>query len=136
MSEFVDTNVFVRLLAGDDPSKTARCLALFRSAERGEIDLETSEVIVAELVYVLGSRRLYNLPRSEVVRLVQPLIEIRGLRIDHKRSVLAALELYGRTGLDFEDCLAIEHSHRIGCHAIVSYDREFDAIAGVARREP
>ena len=136
MSEFVDTNVFVRLLAKDDPTKTARCLALFHAAERGEAELECSEVIVAELVYVLGSRRLYNLPRAEIVGLVRPLVEIRGLRIDHKRTILTALELFGTTDLDFEDCLAIEHARRTGCTAVVTYDRGFDKVQGVTRREP
>jgi predicted nucleic acid-binding protein len=58
------------------------------------------------------------------------------LRIDHKRSVRSALDLFGQTNLDFEDCLTIEHARRNGCSAIVSYDRDFDAVAGVIRREP
>ena len=37
MSEFVDTNIFIRLLTGDEPPKAARYLALFQQAQHGEI---------------------------------------------------------------------------------------------------
>ena len=58
LGEFVDTNVFIRLLARDDPEKTRRCLALLQRAERGEAQLVTSESVVAEVVYVLSSPAL------------------------------------------------------------------------------
>ncbi len=136
MSEFVDTNIFIRLLARDDPIKTQRCLALFQRAERGEVHLITSESIVAEVVYVLASTSLYRLPRAEVARLLRPVLEIKGLRIDHKGSVLKALDLYEQSCLDFEDCLAVEHVKRAGLAGIYSYDRDFDRVPAIRRLEP
>jgi len=53
VSEFVDANILIRLLAGDDLEKAKQVRALFGRAQRGEVDLYTSEAILAEVVYVL-----------------------------------------------------------------------------------
>jgi uncharacterized protein len=136
MRAFVDTNVFVRFLTGDDPVKAARCLELFERALRGEDSLYTSEAIVGEIIYVLSSKDLYAKERSEIVSSLRPLIELRGLHIDRKQTVLAALERFGATNLGFEDCLAIEHSLRESLDAILSYDRKIGRDGSVPRREP
>lgn len=136
MSRFVDTNVFIRLLTRDDPAKAERCLALFERAQRGEITLHTSEAIVAEIVYVLSSRVTYNLPRDVVATALRPVLLVPGLRLDHKASVLNALDRWERTRLDFEDCLAVEHILRMDLDGIYSYDRDLDRIAGIRRLEP
>jgi predicted nucleic acid-binding protein len=47
MNEFADTNIFIRLLTGDDPAKATRCLELVQGARRGEISLYASESVVA-----------------------------------------------------------------------------------------
>lgn len=136
MSDFVDTNIIVRLLARDDPIKMARCRALFERAARGELELVTSESVILEVVQVLSSPRLYRMARADLAAVLRPLIEIKGLRLDHKRSVLRALDLYESTKLDFTDCLAIEHARRAGLRGIYSYDQGFDRVPGVRRLEP
>ena len=136
MSDFVDTNIVVRLLARDDPTKTAHCRALFERAARGEIELVTSEAVILEVVQVLSSPKLYRMNRSDLAAVLRPVIEIKGLRLDHKRSVLRALDLYETTNLDFTDCLAVEHVRRAGLGGIYSYDQGFDRVRGVRRLEP
>ena len=54
-----------------------------------------------------------------------------------KRIYLHALDIYASSPfLDFEDALAIAHMARRGVTEIVSYDRDFDRIAGLRRAEP
>jgi predicted nucleic acid-binding protein len=136
MSQFVDTNVFLRLLTRDDPGKAERCFALFERARRGEIVLHTSETIVAEIVYVLSSRVTYRLPREEVATALRPILAIPRLRLEQKESVLRALDRWQVTNLDFEDCLAIEQVLRDDLDGIYSYDRGLDRVPGVRRLEP
>src|SRR5579872_6773842 len=106
MTKFVDTNVFLRLLTNDDSDKLQRCLSLFEQAEQGEVRLVTSESVLAEIVYVLASRT-YHTPRADIARALRPVLENRGLTIEHKQTVLEALAIYEETNLDFEDCLSI-----------------------------
>lgn len=136
MSEFVDTNIFVRVLTGDDPHKAARCLALFQRAQRGEVTLITSESVVAEVAYVLSSRSIYQIPRATIAVALRSLLADPGFRIDHKESVLRALNLWKDTNLDFADCLSVEHVRRADLAGIYSYDRDFDRIPDIRRLEP
>ena len=107
--KFVDANVFIRALTQDDPVKSERCIRLFEAAERGEVELFSSESVLAEVVFVLSSRSLYRLPRQEIAALVRPCVEAKGFRMDFKSSILAALDLYERSNLDFEDALSVQH---------------------------
>lgn len=134
MSDFIDTNVFVRFLVRDDPEKTTRSAELLAQAERGTIEIMTSEAVVLEIVQVLS--RLYRMERTMIATVVPSLLDNRGLRVDHKSALIAAFATYEATRLDYTDCLAIEHARRTGRAAIYSYDRDFDRIPGVRRLEP
>lgn len=139
MSEFVDTNVFIRLLTGDDAAQATRSLMLLQRAQRGESELFTSETIVAEVVYVLSSLATYRVPRDDVATALRAILENPGLAIDHKGSVVRALIRWRDSRLDFEDCLSIEHVRRQDLDGISSYDRDFDRIPGLrgwSRSEP
>ncbi len=135
MSEFVDANIFLRLITGDDPENAARCLELFERASRGDVSFHTSESVVVEVVYVL-SRTTYRSPRAEVEAAFGAALSNPGLRMDHKSSVLRALELWHESNLGFEDCLSVQHVRRLALDGIYSYDRDFDRIPGIRRLEP
>jgi uncharacterized protein len=136
VSEFVDTNIFLRLLTRDDPRKAARCLGLFQRAQRGEVSLVTSESIIAEITFVLSSKATYRLPRVTVATALRPVLANPGLRVDHKGAVLRALDIWEGSNLDFEDCLSVEHVRRADLAGIYSYDRDFDRVPDIRRLEP
>src|SRR5436305_9917093 len=91
------TSVIIRLLTGDDPAKQARARAFFERIERGELTVQAPVTVIADAVYVLTSKRLYNLPREQVAALLTPLVRLPGLHMQGHRSVLAALQLYATT---------------------------------------
>jgi len=133
---FVDASIFIRHLTGDDPEKARACFELFRQAQRREITLTTSESVIAEVVYVLSSKQLYNLPREEIRNLLYPLLSLPGLKLNHRRMYLRALDLYAAYPLDFEDALTVAHMERQKVGELYSYDREFDQVAEISRLEP
>ena len=134
--QFIDTNIFIRYLARDDPAKTHACQALFQRVNLGEIIVTTSEAIITEVVYVLTSKRLYNMPRDQVRALLYPILTMRGLNLTHRATYLRALDLFTSSNLDYEDTLAIAHMERRNLTELVSYDRGFDKLGIVTRREP
>jgi predicted nucleic acid-binding protein len=135
--KFIDTNIFVRVLTGDDPAKAAACQRLFRALESGAEEAMTSESVMAEVVYVLASPRHYRFDRTEIAEALSPYFRIRGLRIPDRSTLGRALSLYGATsGLDFEDAITAVRFGTRGIDAIVSYDRGFDRLPGVVRIEP
>lgn len=136
MSQFVDTNIFIRLLMQDDLAKAQQCRSLFADAKQGKVELHTSEAILAEVVYVLRSPVTYGLDRAQVAVLLRPLVKQDGLHIEHKDTILPALDRFESQNLDFEDCLAIAHAIRAHGGHIYSDDRGLDKAKDVTRREP
>jgi len=96
----------------------------------------TSEAVIVEVVYVLSSRALYNLPRTDIRFHLTNIISLRGLKLPHKRTYLRALALYAGTNMDFVDALNVAHMERQRIATIVSFDRDFDSVPGIHRREP
>jgi predicted nucleic acid-binding protein len=134
--QFIDANVFIRHLTRDDPEKARACFELFRKAQQREITLTTSESVIAEVVYVLSSKQLYNLPREEIRKLLYPLLSLPGLKLTHRKTYLRALDLYATYPLDFEDALTLAQMERQKISELYSYDRDFDQAAGITRLEP
>lgn len=133
---FVDTNVFLRYLTNDDPAKAKACLALFRRADGGEEALFTSETVIAEIVYVLSSKQLYNLSREDIRARLVPLLSMTGLKLPRRQVHLRALEIYEAHAIDYEDALAVAHMEQQGMTEIYTYDRDFDRLSQVTRLEP
>jgi predicted nucleic acid-binding protein len=133
---FVDTNIFIRYLTRDDPVKAQACFELFQQAEANEISLTTTEAVIAEVVYVLSSTRLYNLEYGEIRARLYPLLSLKGLRLPDRQTILRALDLYVAYRVDFEDALVVAHMERQKINEVYSYDRAFDRVSEVKRLEP
>ncbi len=133
---FIDANVFLRFLTGDDPEKAESCQRLFKAMEKNEVSMYTTETVIAEVVYVLSSKALYGLSHSEVRARLQPILSLPGLKLPNRKLLLRALSLYDLYAVDFEDALSVAHMERLDLEKIVSYDRDFDKMEQVVRVEP
>ncbi|OGM27709.1 hypothetical protein A3D00_00440 [Candidatus Woesebacteria bacterium RIFCSPHIGHO2_02_FULL_38_9] len=134
--QFVDTNIFIRFLTNDEPVKAKKCFELFEQARLGKIKLQTTETVIAEIVYILSSKKLYALNQSEISDKIIPIIRIRGIRIPDKSLIVKALQILAEYRLDFEDCILISHMWKKKSKDIYSYDRGFDKISSIKRLEP
>lgn len=133
---FVDTDVIIRLLTGDDPTKQAAAKALFEQVERGMLAVTAPITTIADAVYVLSSARLYHLPRTQVSALLSPLVRLPYFRVRNRRAVLRALDLYATTNLDFGDVFIAASMEQLGSQVLYSYDKGFDRLPGMRRQEP
>ncbi|MBI2908050.1 MAG: PIN domain-containing protein [Chloroflexi bacterium] len=133
---FVDTDVLIRLLTGDDLKKQAEAAALFEAVEAGRLTLAAPDTVIADAVYVLSSRRLYDKPRSDVAAMLSRLVSLPGFKVENRASVVRALDLYGATSLDFGDALIVASMEQRGSTILYSYDADFDRIPTVNRRLP
>ena len=136
--DFLDTNIILRYLTGDDEAKAEACYELLEQVRQGNKGLFTCEAVITEVVYVLSSPRLsYQLSRREIRARLLPILSLQGLRIPNKFIYFRALDIYvAHSQLDFEDAIAVAYMERIGVTQIVSYDRDFDRIDGIERIEP
>ena len=131
---FIDTNVFLRYLTRDDPSKYERCRAMFRKAIGGEIQITTSGIVIAELIWTLSS--YYRVPKADVIEKVSVIVGTESLFIPDKDVVADALVLYARKNIDYIDAYNAVFMKYEGLSEIYSYDEDFDALEEIQRREP
>ena len=119
---FVDTNVFLRFLTNDDAAKARRAEALFKKAVAGEVALETSLLVVAELVWTLES--FYGLARDDVAEKIGKILNTPNLYCDDRSRILEALDLYADKNVDFIDAyhgVALRDRDAV---TVVTYDRK------------
>jgi predicted nucleic acid-binding protein len=133
---FVDADVIVRLITGDDPVKQAAARTFFDRVEAGELVVDTPVTTIADVAYVLASPKLYALPRAEVSAALGALVRLPAFRVANRRAVLRALDLFGAARLDFGDAFIVASMEQAGAASVVSYDRDFDRVPGIAREEP
>jgi uncharacterized protein len=134
---FLDTNIILRYLTNDDLDQSVRAKQFIDQMAAGTLVATTSETIIGEVVFVLSSRRLYNLPRDEIRKHLSNILSLKGLLLPYKRMYLRALDLYvSIPKLDFADALSVAFMERRKLTKIISFDSDFDEIMGVTRIEP
>jgi predicted nucleic acid-binding protein len=135
---FVDTNVFLRYIVGDDPERSPASRDLLVRCDAGEEELYTSESVIGEIFYVLTrGRESYRVDRVELAQRVKPILNARGLQMPQKPVIQRALDLYIEyPEFDFEDAVSMAQMESQGIQEIVSYDEDFDGKPEVVRVEP
>ncbi len=131
---FVDTNIFLRYLIGDDPVRYNKCRDIFKKAIDGKISLLTSDMVIAELIWTL--RSFYKIQKSEIIEKVSIIISTPGLHIPNKNLLSEALLLYSIKNIDYIDSYNAIFMKHHNTSEIYSYDSDFDNIGGIERTGP
>jgi predicted nucleic-acid-binding protein len=131
---FVDTNLFIRYLTNDDPVKADRVERLLEQAAEGSISLVTTEMVVAEIVWVLESS--YNLKNTDIAPLIRGILATPGLEVINGQLVGKALEFYETQGIDFVDGYIAAVMEKQGINELYSFDRKhLSKLKQVTRKE-
>ena len=132
--KFIDTNIFIRFLTNDIPEKADACESIFQKAAEKNETLFTTEMVIAEIIWVLES--YYELPKKEVQEMVEKILITPFLSCPKKNLILNALILYGEKNIDYIDAYNASILKEQGIKDIFSYDRHYDRIEWVSRIEP
>lgn len=134
----VDTNVVLRFLTGEPPELAERARALFEAAAASAIELFLPAVILVEVGFVL--HRVLRLERSRVATLLGSLGNTPGLVVEQREVVQRTLELFEGNAIPLADAYLAGYAlirgepwGDSGLPAVVSFDRHFDAVAGLRR---
>lgn len=131
---FLDTNVILRHVLGDHPDQSPKATAYLAKIENGELRVRTADTVIFESVFTL--ERFYHQPKSKVQQALLPLIELPGIVLPGKRSFRKVFELYVSRTLPFADAYHAVLMERLKLKEIATFDRHFDKIPGINRREP
>lgn len=128
---FLDTAVLA-YATGDEHPLRAACRDLLDQASRGEIDLHISVEALQELLF----HRLRRGGRAEAIAVVRAVwAGCHSHPFDDDVATLM-LDLTARTHLGGRDAVHAATALSRGFGAIVSPDRDFDGVAGLARLDP
>ena len=134
-SYFVDTNVFLRHLLNDDPTLSSAAREIILAIEQGHLTAWTSDLVIAELVFVLSSKQLYSHTAEAIAAQLLPLIRLPNLKLMHKQVYDRAFELYIDRRIDFIDAYNAALMEQRGELHIFSFDTDFDQVIGIGRHE-
>jgi uncharacterized protein len=128
---FVDTNVFLRFFVNDVASQYEKARVLFETAEAGKIKLETSELVIAEIVWVLES--YYGFARKEVAEVLMTLLSSRNLKIAGHARISEAVRLYTAGNMDFIDAYNIAYIRSKEYSKVATFDsKHFKKVEGIS----
>ncbi len=133
---FVDTNIVLWHLLQDDPVQSPACTSLIRAIERGETKAWTTEVMIAEVVYVLSSKTAYALDRGTIRDLLVPIVAMARLDLPSKHLYPRILDLFTTLRIDFADAYHAALIERRAPPELYSYDLHFDRVPTLQRIEP
>ena len=131
----LDTNIIIRLLTGDDKAKQEKAARFFEKIKSGKVIAFIHDVIFAEIVFVLVSKKLYSLPKRKIQALLLPIVNLTNIKVNNKKKIKRALELFVRYDIDFEDALIVAYAETKKIE-IISFDRDFKKIPLITSREP
>ena len=132
---FIDTNLFIRYLTNDDPAKADKVEKLLDDAAAGAVKLVTTEMVIAEVVWVLESG--YSLKNTNIAPLIRGILATPGLDVINGPLVARAIELYESTNIDFIDGYIAAVMEKQGITELYSFDRKhISRLNGIARKEP
>ena len=130
MRALLDTNILVRHLTGDPPAQARRATAFLRGSD----ELVLTDLVVAELVYVLES--FYSRPRREVATAARSLLAMTSVTVVDRDLLLRALEHYDSSRLDFAETYHAAAAELWGIDRVASFDKALDRITTIERHEP
>lgn len=122
---FVDTNYFLRLLIQDNNKQFKTAYSFFKKASEYQIKALTSTVVIFEIFWVLSS--FYKKQKNHVVVLLEKILQMDFVEIEHRQTLTEALELYSKHSLDFEDCYYIIFAKNLSAN-LASFDGKINRI--------
>jgi predicted nucleic acid-binding protein len=122
---WVDANVVLRFLTGDPPEMAAKALELMSRAEKGDIGLRVSHLVVAEIVWVLSS--FYKYDKSQIAETLISFLGADGIFAENLTLLIQALQDMAEKNVDFVDAYLAALA-RAQEESICSFDNDFEKL--------
>lgn len=125
----LDTNVLIRYLLRDDDVQAEQARVVIENA------IQSGEPVIISLLTMLESewvlRSCASIEKKSVISTFRILLEARDVRIEHEETLEEALYLYENNSADFAECLMTVRYARLGCSAMLTFDKKAIQLPGV-----
>lgn len=123
-----DTNVLIRVLAGDDPVQTRKAEQALLAHTGGD-GVFVSLVVLAEIGWVLATA--YEWDRATIHARVSQLARTRGVELEDAELVEEALAVYAKGKADLADYLVLGRARTVG-GPLLTFDRKLAREPGAS----
>ena len=124
----VDTNVLVRHLVKDDPSR-AEDARRFLDGRSPDDPAYVSTAVIVETISVLG--RIYRVQRADIVRILETLLRSRDILIESAASLRRSLADAEEANTDIADAIITHAAIDAGCDWTVTFDKRAQRLPGM-----
>jgi len=132
---FVDTNLFLRFLTNDVPEQADQVEAMLHRAAKGEINLVTTRLVIAEIVWTLES--YYQVLKVEIQDKVLAILNTPGLEVDGADLLLQAAVWYAEKNVDFIDAINAAWMMKQDVEKAYTFDQNpFNRFEGIVAQLP
>lgn len=104
---FVDTNILLRWLLDDHPKLSPKSEKIVQTAKPATLLI--TDIIVAEIVYVLRSKGHDRQQTSEALLLIE---RTEAFKYENAELIMEVINLLTKTSLDFADCYLLARAWR------------------------
>lgn len=115
----IDTNILLRIVTNDIPSKKSEALRILAGFGQGRILL--LEAVLAEVIYVLSAKEHYGLERLQIHQALRNILEMPQFHYNDK-LMSCFVEAYASTSLDVVDCLVLAYVKAGQAQRLLSFD--------------
>jgi predicted nucleic-acid-binding protein len=113
---FVDTNILVRIITGDDRILAQKALEMIDTF--GKDDMYVDETVLSELCFVLEFQD-YKMKRLDIYNAIMDVLD--SPQFTNSVNTYSALEIYkNNSKLDFTDCLILVKSKK----SVLTFDKD------------
>lgn len=130
---FIDSNVILRFILDDDSKLSPRAAKIFKKIEQENLIVFLSDVIVAEIVYVL--LKVYKLDKVEIKEKLLKIIALENISIENKAILPEVFDAFVSKNVDFEDAYQVALMMKKKVKQIYSFDSDFDKFPQIKRLE-
>jgi predicted nucleic-acid-binding protein len=123
----IDTNLFIRILAKDDPVQTPRAKAYVEA----HAPVWVSVSVLVETFDVLSAS--YKWRKAELLAMIQATTSSRHFVFQDQAAVVAAANQWIGAKAGFVDCLNVELARAHGKGPLVTFDKDAAKLQGTTR---
>ena len=132
---FADTNLFLRYLTNDIPAQADLVESLLHRAAKGKINLVTTSMVIAEIVWTLES--YYELDKKEIQTMILGILNTDGLEVINSDLILQAIVHYTDKNVDFIDAFNAAWMVKNDVDKIYTFDQKhFNRFDGIVAELP
>jgi len=129
----IDANIFLEVLL--EQEKSENCKAFLRRVLEGNISAIVSSFTIDSIILSMTRN---NIKKEKIRLFLLSLSKYKGLRV-YQVSIkdrINSLDLMSKYNLDYEDALILQSTISLKFTKIISFDKHFDKVSLIERKEP